>query len=235
MDGSDATVRSVELETSTVLVVEPHDICRRVLGWLLSSCGGSLSLIGEARDLHSGILIAQRENPDLVLLGVLDGAGMAVVTSFLDSVGAGTQLVVLSDRSDGESVIDVMRRGARGFVPKSADPEVIVEALSRVARGEVYVHPGVAGDAVAWASGRQLPSSRDWEILASLTKREREVLDLMLVGHTPSAIATRLVISRRTVESHLASSYRKLGVHGCIPALHVYGRLRKSVSNTSAG
>lgn len=111
------------------------------------------------------------------------------------AVGGGLQVLLAA-----------LQLGARGCLPLSAQPQELAQAVAAVARGEAYIHPSLA-EAVL-ANYRQRMDGR--EAPAVLTPREREVLVLLAEGYTNRAIAERLHLSVRTVESHRASIMAKL-------------------------
>ncbi len=130
-----------------------------------------------------------------------------------------TSVLVLSDRADGDLVLRVLRLGARGFVTKAEGLRGLADTIRRVLAGERVIAPGLEQDAVL-ALGRFAKRAREGaEVAAELTAREHQVLELLSDGHTMRQIATRLGISPRTVETHVAKVYRKLGVRTRVQAV----------------
>jgi DNA-binding NarL/FixJ family response regulator len=127
-------------------------------------------------------------------------------------------VVVLSGREDGRTVYEAFKAGARGFGARSAPPEEVLGIVEAVAGGGVAVGPAAATAGLLWVTRAGGSNDR-------LSSREREVLDLLRAGLPARVIGERLFLSRRTVESYLASAYRKLGVRGRHEAVEAYARL----------
>lgn len=161
----------------------------------------------------------RRDAPDLLVLDLElpDGDGFGVLRDLgRDAPGS---VLVLADRADGDLVLRALRLGARGYVTKAEGLRDLPSALRRVLAGERVMAPGLQQDAVA-ALGRFARRAREGEAVASdLTDRELQVLGLLSEGRTMRQIATRLGISPRTVETHVAKVYRKLGVRTRVQAV----------------
>src|SRR3712207_6227055 len=108
---------------------------------------------------------------------------------------------------DDESVLAAMRAGARGYLVKGAERRDIARALEAVARGEIIFGPAVAERALdAFSTGAPRGA------FPELTEREREILDLVAKGLMNQAIASRLVLSDKTVRNHVSNIFMKLRV-----------------------
>lgn len=146
-------------------------------------------------------------------------------TTELDTVravrelGPGVRIVVLSRRTDGHQVLAAMRLGADAFLPIPDGLRDLAETLQRVLAGERVMAPDLEAAAVAQL-GRVARQAREGsEIERAITSRELEILPLLADGLTTQQIGTRLGISPRTVETHVAKLYRKLGVHSRLQAV----------------
>jgi two-component system nitrate/nitrite response regulator NarL len=127
--------------------------------------------------------------------------------------------IVLSSRAEAALILEVIRLGARAFVRAPDDLPDLPDVLSRVARGERSVPPGLEGS-VALELGIYVRRSRDGaEVDQDITERQREILGLLADGFTISQIGRRLAISPRTVETHVANLYRKLSVRTRLQAI----------------
>ena len=111
---------------------------------------------------------------------------------------------------DEPSVSDALEAGVRGYACKSQPASEVVEAIREVARGHSYLAPQLA-DTVLPMPGKRRPRPLD-----KLTAREREVFDLTVAGRSTRDVATELVISPRTVETHRARILRKLEAHSAL-------------------
>jgi DNA-binding NarL/FixJ family response regulator len=146
--------------------------------------------------------------PDVVLLDVHlpGGDGRAVLDACLAQV-PGTRFLALSVSDAPEDVVSVVRGGARGYVTKAISGQELRESVQRIADGDAVFSPRLAGFVLdAFAGGA---AEQDDEI-DRLTPREREVMRLIARGYTYREVATELVLSIKTVETHVSAVLRKL-------------------------
>jgi DNA-binding NarL/FixJ family response regulator len=192
-----------------VIIVDDHGLFR---SGVRSELGSDVDVIGEAEDVQPAIALIGERQPDVVLLDVhLPGGGGQAVLEAVKPAHPGVRFLALSASDAPEDVIAVVRAGARGYVTKTISGADLVDAVRRVAAGDVVFSPRLAGfvlDAFAGAPAAG-PPSRDPE-LDQLTPREREVLRLIARGYTYKEIARELYISVKTVETHVSSVLRKL-------------------------
>jgi DNA-binding NarL/FixJ family response regulator len=151
--------------------------------------------------------------PDVVLLDVHmpDGGGQAVLRAVGEHETT-TRFLALSVSDASVDVISIIRAGARGYVTKNISGPDLVDAIYRIAAGDVVFSPRLAGfvlDAFSTAQGDQPVVIADPD-LDQLTARERQVLRLIARGYSYKDVAKELTISTKTVESHVSSVLRKL-------------------------
>ena len=196
-----------------VVLVDDHQLVRSGVRAELGSAdaGGAVELVGEAGDVDTAIAVITREKPDVVLLDVhMPGGGGAEVIRGVHTQLPGVRFLALSVSDAAEDVIGVVRAGARGYVTKTIDGAALTDAIVRVASGDAVFGPRLAGfvlDAFAGAGEAIVPDDDD---LDALTPREREVLRLIARGFTYREAAAELVLSERTIETHVSSVLRKL-------------------------
>lgn len=123
--------------------------------------------------------------------------------------------VILSAVADREHVLEAMRLGADGFIPKHLSGSAMVSALQLVLSGERFI-PAMLVDG---HSGGARGESGSGELIGRLTPRERDILRLLREGHPNKVIANRLDVSEVTVKSHLGNVFRKLGVQNRLQAM----------------
>ena len=128
-------------------------------------------------------------------------------------------VVVLTDRTDGASVMEALRAGVEGYLVKSSALPTVGAQIQRVLSGERVISPEVQRIAVSELGAFARMAREGSAVRASLTPREHEVLLLLSRGLTMRQMATRLGISPRTVETHVAKLYRKLDVRTRIQAV----------------
>ncbi|MBV9856499.1 MAG: response regulator transcription factor [Streptosporangiaceae bacterium] len=184
-----------------VVIVDDHQMFRT---GVRAELGGAVDVVGEAGDIAEAISVIDAARPDVVLLDVHlpSGSGTDVIRRV--SV-PNTRFLALSVSDAAEDVIGVVRAGARGYVTKTISGPELADAIGRVAAGDAVFSPRLAGFVLDAFTG----AAPDPE-LDSLTQREREVLRLIARGYAYKEIARELVISVKTVESHVSSVLRKL-------------------------
>ncbi|MGO9080904.1 MAG: response regulator [Streptosporangiaceae bacterium] len=193
-----------------VFIVDDHGLFRSGVRLELS---GYVEVVGEAGDVEPAITAITGCLPDVVLLDVhMPGGGGQAVVAAVKPAHPQVRFLALSASDAPEDVIAVIRAGARGYVTKTISAADLVDAVRRVAAGDVVFSPRLAGfvlDAFAGTPEAAAAPPLDPE-LDQLTPREREVLRLIARGYTYREIARELYISVKTVESHVSSVLRKL-------------------------
>jgi DNA-binding NarL/FixJ family response regulator len=194
-----------------LVLVDDHRLFRSgVRTELVRAAGKAIDIVGEGADVTTAVAVIETARPQVVLLDVHlpGGGGVAVLHQCLERMPE-VRFLALSVSDAAQDVIGVIRAGARGYVRKSINGARLVEAVRKVAEGDVYFSPRLAGFVLDAFCGRG-PADAPDEELDRLTIREREVLRLIARGFAYKEIARDLVISSRTVEVHVSSVLRKL-------------------------
>ncbi|MGY1753158.1 response regulator [Blastococcus sp. SYSU D01042] len=195
-----------------VFLVDDHAMVR---AGVRAELGTDLDVVGEAPDVPTAVEGIRATRPDVVLLDVhLPGGGGRAVLETLRGELPDVRWLALSVSDAAEDVIAVIRAGARGYVTKTISGPDLLDAVRRVADGDVVFSPRLAGfvlDAFA-AAGPAAPAEEEATDpgLDLLSAREREVMQLLARGYTYREIGSRLFISVKTVESHASNVLRKL-------------------------
>lgn len=189
-----------------VVVIDDHQLFRAGVRAELSP---HVTIVGEAGDPASAVQLIGTERPNVALLDVhmSNGGGLAVLRAFCNDPNAPAFLALsVSDHAD--DVVPMVREGALGYVTKTIETDLLVEAIRTVSEGDAYFRPKLAAFVLRTFTEAE-PAGDDGE-LARLTPREREVLQQIARGYTYKQIGLRLEISPRTVEAHVSSVLRKL-------------------------
>ncbi|WP_269453201.1 response regulator [Yinghuangia sp. ASG 101] len=189
-----------------VVLVDDHRMFR---SGVRAEIGDAVEVVGEAEDVASAVAVVRATRPEVVLLDVhLPGGGGVEVLRQCAELQPKVRFLALSVSDAADDVIGVIRGGARGYVTKSITGDELVRAVARVADGDAVFSPRLAGYVLdAFAATDVPPIDED---LDRLTQREREVLRLIARGYAYKEIARRLVISVKTVETHVSAVLRKL-------------------------
>jgi DNA-binding NarL/FixJ family response regulator len=194
-----------------IFIAEDHTLLREGLKALIGTNPG-WEIIGEAAD---GIETLERLKPqdaDLLLIDLTMPRlnGVRVIEEIRANY-PNIKILVLTGHSDEEFVFAALKAGADGYVVKDSTNEDLAAAIRSVMKGKGYLSPTVSMDVIrGYLEGKAAPKPR--KALDSLTKREKEILDLVLEGHSNAKISELLYISIKTVEKHKTNLMRKLGV-----------------------
>jgi two-component system response regulator NreC len=186
----------------TIVIADDHAVVRDGLRMMLEAEAG-FAVVGEASDLEETHTLLLDRAPDVLVLDLHMGRELSLsMLSTLQGASPATAIVILTMDDDPAFAQQASSAGAAGYVLKEASRADLVRAIRTVGRGGRYLDPAIGGLALAGGGA------------AVLSERELEVLRLVALGHTNTAIAKQLYISPRTVETHRANLQRKLGVSG---------------------
>lgn len=202
-----------------IFLADDHPLYRMALSGLLAQLDNSVTVIDccDFQELQSA-LSSSDEKPDLILLD-LSMPGMVYEDAIpaLKKAYPDIALVIISGTENVSDMSRVLNLGAEGFIPKSATREVLLSALRLVLSGGKYIPAQMfAGEAIQENDPRSTPNSAKAThrpINAdALTKRQRNVLDLMAEGQSNREIANALGLAESTVKVHITAIFRILGV-----------------------
>jgi two-component system, NarL family, response regulator NreC len=195
-----------------VVLADDHQVVREGLRAVLEATADCY-VVGEEADGNKVADLVAAARPDVLLLDLIFPAISGVTIAYeVARRSPCTRIVMFSMCGDESQVRAALRAGVVGYVLKDAPSAEVLRAIRHVTEGpgRYYFSPPLAGR--AFATYAMHSQARSADPAATLTPRERHVLQLVLEGHSSGGIAVRLGISVRTVESHRATLMRKLGV-----------------------
>jgi len=188
-----------------VMIVDDHAMVRKGLVAFLKN-EPALALVGEAGDGREAIECCEQLQPDVILMDlVMPDLGGVAATRTIHQRWPQVQVIALTSFQEKELVQDALQAGAIGYLLKNVSGEELADAIRQAYVGR----PTLAPEAV---QALIQPPSEAETLAADLTRREQEVLALLVKGMSNPEIAERLVISRSTVKVHISSILSKLGV-----------------------
>ncbi|MFC9299334.1 response regulator [Streptomyces sp. NPDC057011] len=188
-----------------VLLVDDHQVVRRGLRTFLE-VQDDIEVVGEASDGEEGIARAEELRPDVILMDIkMPGTDGIEALRRLREQANPARVLIVTSFTEQRTVVPALRAGAAGYVYKDIDPDALAGAIRSVHAGHVLLQPEVASTLLAQedhapATGRG----------GALTDREREVLGLIADGRSNREIARALVLSEKTVKTHVSNILMKL-------------------------
>lgn len=197
------------LQRINILIVDDHSVVRQGIRAFLEA-QADLTVIGEAESGEQAVQLAQKYLPDVVLMDLLmSGMNGVESTRLIKQVSPHSQVIVLTSYYEDENIFPALRAGAISYTLKDIHPTELVETVRKAAQGESVLHPRVASRIV-----REVREFKPMvpEAFAELTERELDVLRLIAVGASNAIIASKLVLSEKTVKGHVSNILSKLQI-----------------------
>ncbi len=196
-----------------LIIADDHPVYRDGLARLLTEIGG-FDVVGLAADGQEAIDLAAALAPDIVVMDVrMPNVDGIEATRRITAASPTTGVVVLSMFEEDELVFAAVRAGARGYLLKDADDDQIAAVLRGIARGEAIFGPTTARrllDMLGRVPDSTAPVTP--HVFPQLSRRERDVLELLARGRRNATIATELYLSERTVRNYVSNIFTKLQV-----------------------
>lgn len=196
-----------------VVLVDDQAVVRAGFTVILESEG--LEVVGEASNGADAVRVARRERPDVVCMDVRMPGGDGI-TATLALAGPGVvdpvPVLVVSTFDLDDYVFGALEAGASGFLLKDAEPDVLVDAVRRVASGEGLVDQTLTRRVIDEFARRRSPATPDEVASGLLTSREHDILALLCRGQSNAEIAATLFLEASTVKSHLSRIMTKTGM-----------------------
>jgi DNA-binding NarL/FixJ family response regulator len=197
-----------------LLLVDDHALVREGLRAVLEP-GGEIKVVGEADNGIEAIDQFRQLRPDVTLLDISmpDMDGFAACQR-IRTENADARILILTVHAEEQFFFEALRAGAQGYVLKRSSGEDLRRAIRTVAEGRTWLSPELAGSLVEdFVNRARGGTGGNDHALDALSSREREVLKLVAEGRTNAEIASLLMLSAKTVQTHRAHAMEKLGLH----------------------
>ena len=194
-----------------VFIVAASPLARSGLQQLLAH--PEIEIVGSAVDLDSvtGLLSEPEAEPDVIIVDASRDSGSTTATLSVGSSEIGVDFpIIVLENSDNGAGPDLLRQGARAILPAGVSPAEILAALRAVTSGLIVLHPSTVAALPNAAVNTSRATPEEW--IEPLTKREKEVLQMLAAGLGNKEIAAKLNISDHTAKFHVGSILGKLGV-----------------------
>jgi two-component system response regulator NreC len=209
-----------------IVLADDHTVMRNGLRLLLER-QPHLQVVGEAADGRQAVALSETANPDVVIMdiGMPNLNGIEATRQIVDR-NPRTAVAILSMHSDESYVIRALKAGARAYLLKDSAEADLLAAVRALTEGKSFFSPAISKILVEDYM-RQLESRGAEDTYELLTKREREILQLLAEGRTNKEVANMLNLSLYTVETHRTHILQKLNLHS-VPELILYA-VRKGI------
>jgi len=200
------------MKVPPLIIADDHAVFRAGLRQVLEAKG--YEVVAEAADgveameqtvTHPGCILLL----DIGMPGKVDGLE---VTRKLTERDIDVRIIVLSAREDQDALLTAMSAGAKGYIAKDAEMDQVVSAIELVAKGGTAVGGGAVDSLASGIHGLEYSPGEYARRRCDLSERELQILSLLATPASPAQIASRLFLSKKTVENHTSSIYKKLGV-----------------------
>jgi DNA-binding NarL/FixJ family response regulator len=197
-------------DTIRVVVADDHPMFRDGLATLLGAVA-DIELVAAVVSGEDAVRIAAEQQPDVVVMDLhMPGLNGIEATRRIVAESPHIGVLALTMFDEDESVFQVMRAGARGFLLKGADQDDILRAVRAIAHGDAIFGPAVARRMIGYfGTTRRQTTGLPF---AQLTDREHEVLNLVAKGHNNTEVARTLLVSPKTIRNHVSNIFTKLQV-----------------------
>lgn len=196
-----------------VMIADDHSIIRQGIKEIIEH-EEDIRVIAQASNGGEAVKLARECKPDVILMDInmpgIDGL-QAIKELKSDKSNSSIKIVVLTIHEDKEYLFKTLKMGVDGYVLKDAEPNVLVDAIRSVYKGQTYIQPNMTKELVKEFT-RVTTHEKKKESYKNLTNRELQILELITEGMINKEIAQRLYISEKTVKNHISNIFKKLNV-----------------------
>lgn len=207
-----------------VLIADDEELIRQALRWVINAAI-DVSVLGEARDGAEAIEASARLVPDVVLMDLrMPGVSGLEAIGRIRSAQPSVKTLVVSTFAEEHNIVMALRAGANGFIVKDSSPDIVLDSIRDVHRGEVVLSPSIAHEVVESIRGistkvERLTSYLYGDQSTTLTARELSIVRLLAEGLSNAEIGSRLHLSESTVKANLRRIMRKWAARDRIQVL----------------
>lgn len=199
------------MEKITILLAEDHTLVRQGICQFLER-EKDLEVVGEASDGEEAVRLAKQLKPDVIIMDIaMPKLNGIEATKQIKQLPFSTHILILTAYDYEEYIFPILEAGAVGYLLKDMNANELIGAIHTVYKGESILHPAVARKLIEQFRDSSVKYGRE-QALDLLSEREAEVLKMVAKGMSNKEIAKELFLSVHTVESHLGSTFSKLGV-----------------------
>ena len=209
----------------TTLIVDDHPLFREGVKTLIEHIP-DFTVVGEAGNGKEALALAKALKPDLVLLDLSlpDQSGVEVTREIRTRL-PDTRIIIVSMHSKVDLITKAFQAGATGYVVKESATQKLVECLKAVSNGEYFLDTSLSQKVVSKLVNSSARASNLDSRYQSLTRREQEVLRLLVEGLSAKEVADKLFISSKTVENHRTNIMNKLDIHSTMALVRYAAKL----------
>lgn len=199
--------------TSLVIADDHYAIWDAVIGWLTRA--GSFKVLAQVGDGIQALQACVNLKPDVLLLDISMPVlnGLQVITG-LKKTSLPVRILIYTADDSPEMAFETISEGALGYVVKSSPRQILLKALETIVQNKTFIDPSIEVKVANYLNAQGTHKAASFNEAAVLTEREIEIMQLLVLGSGKSTdIADILCVSRYTVNNHISSIYRKLGVN----------------------
>ena len=195
-----------------IFIVDDHVIFRESLAAVFS-LHKDLQVVGDAGSVDEAKSLLKKLEPDILLLDMKLGGGQSgldLLREMASELNAKTKTIVIAGSEAESDAVEAMRLGARGYLVKQSPTDMFMKCIRKVHEGEIWLDGRMTEAVLNALSGN--PGEGEAPEKSELSRRELEVIQLVIQGYKNRDIAGKLFISEKTVKNHLSAIFNKLGV-----------------------